>query len=145
MNVDMGSSMQMLATFIGRFSGPSTHRLKIKYCGLCESVCTRMDTLTIGRKNSPARFIVLDTLLQWMSPKVFFLFLPSRSCLTCFRYQGLARLRTLLLTISIWHVSEQSSSCWIVYNFVRSILPTLEMMPCITFYDFLISIRQRCL
>jgi hypothetical protein len=118
MNIDMSSSMQLLATFIARFSGPSTHRIKIKYCGLCESVCSHMGILTI-RKNSPPCFIILDTLLQWMSPKVFFLFLLSRSRLTCFRYQG--------PMISIWHVSEQSSSCWIVYNFVRSILPILDM------------------
>jgi hypothetical protein len=129
-----------MSTFIARFSGPSTtHRIKIKYCGLCESVCSHMDTLTIGRKNSPARFIILDTLLQWMSPEVFLLFLPSRSCLKHVLGTRLPRLRTLLLTMSVWHVSEQSSSCWIVYNFVRSILPILEMMPGITFYDFLIK------
>jgi hypothetical protein len=29
MNVDMSSSMQMLAVFITRFSGPSAHRIKI--------------------------------------------------------------------------------------------------------------------
>ena len=73
MNVDMSSSMQMLATFIARFSGPSFHRIKIKYCVLCESVCSRTDTLTI-RKDSPARYIILDILLQWMSPRVRFRF-----------------------------------------------------------------------
>ena len=36
MNVDMSSLMQTLATFIARLSGPSTHRIKIKYCGHCE-------------------------------------------------------------------------------------------------------------
>jgi hypothetical protein len=138
----MSSSMQMLATFIARFSGPSIHRVKIKYCGLCESVCNRTDTLTI-RKNSPARFVILDSLLQWMSPRVCFLSLLLRSHLTCYRSQR--RSRILFLPISIWHVSEQSSSYWIVYNFVHSLLPTLEMMPYIVFHDFSINIQQRCL
>ncbi|KAF8806096.1 hypothetical protein BYT27DRAFT_7141632 [Phlegmacium glaucopus] len=69
MSVDMSLSMEMLATFIARFSGPSTHRIKTKYCVLCESVCSRTDTLTI-RKDSPTRYIILDILLQWMSPRV---------------------------------------------------------------------------
>ena len=72
-NVDMISSMQMLAACITRISGPSTDRIKIKYCGICESVCSRMDSLTL-RKESPARYIILDILLQWMSARVCFLF-----------------------------------------------------------------------
>ena len=72
MNVDMISSMQMLATCITRISSPSTDRIKIKYCGICESVCSRMDSLTI-RKESPARYMILDILLQWMSESVCFL------------------------------------------------------------------------
>ena len=69
MNVDMSSSMQMLAACITRFSGTSTDRIKIKYCSLCESVCSRVDTLML-RRDSPARYIILDILLQWMSPRV---------------------------------------------------------------------------
>jgi hypothetical protein len=80
MNIDIHSSMQMLATCIARFSGPSTDRIKIKYCGLCESVCSRIDTLTL-RKDSPARYIILDILLQWMSPRV---------CLLSFCFSSLA-------------------------------------------------------
>jgi hypothetical protein len=142
MNVDMSSSMQMLATFIAPFSGPSTLRIKIKYCVLCESVCSRTDTLTIWKDN-PARYIILDILLQWMSQRVRFLFLPSRSRLTCYRYQR--RPRMFSLTISIWHVFERSSNCWIVCSYVHSILPIPEMMPYIMFHDFSINIRQRCL
>lgn len=74
MNVDMISSMQMLATCITRISvDPSTDRIKIKYCGICESVCNRTDSLTL-RKESSARYIILDNLLQWMSARVCFLF-----------------------------------------------------------------------
>jgi hypothetical protein len=72
MNVDMISSMQMLATCISRIPGPSSDRIKIKYCGICESICSRIDSFTV-RKESPARFIVLDILLQWMSARVCFL------------------------------------------------------------------------
>jgi hypothetical protein len=71
MNIDMSSSMQMLATFLARFSGSASHRIKIKYCVLCESVCSRTDTLTI-KKDSPARYIILDILLLWMSQRVCF-------------------------------------------------------------------------
>ena len=77
MNVDMSPSMQMLATFLARFSGPASYRIKIKYCILCESVCSRTDTLTI-RKDSPARYIILDILLLWMSPRVRLPFIPSQ-------------------------------------------------------------------
>ena len=141
MNVDMSSCMQTLATFIARFSGPSSYRIQIKYCTLCESVCSRTDTLTI-RKDSRARCIILDILLQWMSPRVRFLFSTSRSRLTYYRRQ--IRPQTLFLTILIWHVFELSSSCWIVYNFVL-ILPVLEMTPYIIYQEFSINTRQRCL
>ena len=76
MNVDMSSSMQMLAIFLARFSGPASYHIKIRYCNLCESICNRTDTLTI-RKDSPARYIILDVLLQWMSPRVRLSFIPS--------------------------------------------------------------------
>jgi hypothetical protein len=138
MNIDIISSMQMLATCITRISGPSTDRIKIKYCGICESVCSRVDSFTL-RKESPARYIILDILLQWMSAKVCFLFLPLKSRLTYNRYQGRPR-----ITILTWHVFERSSSCWIVCNFVHSMLP-LEMTSYITFHDFSINIQQRCL
>ena len=139
MNVDMISSMQMLATCITRISGPSTDRIKIKYCGVCESVCSRMDSLTL-RKESPARYIILDILLQWMSPRVRFLFLPLKCRLRYNRYQRCPR-----ITILMWHVFERSSSCWIVCNFIHSMLPILETTSYITFLDFSINIRQRCL
>ena len=77
MNVDMSPSMQMLATFLARFSGPASYRIKIKYCILCESVCNRTDTLTI-RKDSPARYIILDILLLWMSPRVRLRLIPPK-------------------------------------------------------------------
>ena len=138
MNVDMISSMQMLATCITRISDPSTDRIKIKYCGICESVCSRMDSFTL-RKESPARYIIIDILLQWMSARVCFPIFTFEIPLTYNRRQGRPR-----ITILIWHVFERSSSCWIVCNFVHSILPILEMMSYITFHDFSINIRRRC-
>ena len=73
MTPDMISSMQMLATFINRISGPHTDRIKIKYCGIIESFCSRMDSMSL-RRESPCRYVVLDILLQWMSARVCFLF-----------------------------------------------------------------------
>jgi hypothetical protein len=142
MKAGMCALMQMLAVHITRFSGPSTDRIKIKYCGLCESFSDR-DTLTI-RKDTSGRYVVLDIILQWMSPRVCFLhFLSLKSSPTCYRHQGLPRI--LLLSILIWHVFEQLSSFWIVCNFVGSILLTLEMTGCIIFCGFSINIQQRCL
>jgi hypothetical protein len=138
MNADMISSMQMLASFIARISGPPTDRIKIKYCGIIEGLCSRMDSMAL-RREAPVRYIVVDTLLQWMSTKVCFLFYLLKSCLTYNRYQGRPR-----ISILIWHVFERWSSCWIVCNFVQSMLPILETTY-ITFHDFLINIRQRCL
>lgn len=76
MNVDMSTLMQMLAIFLARFSGPASYHIKVKYCNLCESVCSRTDNLTI-RKDSPARYIILDVLLQCLSPRVRLTFIPS--------------------------------------------------------------------
>ena len=65
--------MVTLAMFIRSFTGPSSHRTKIKYCSLCETVCNRTDTLTI-RKDSNARHEILGTVLDWMLlPSVGFL------------------------------------------------------------------------
>ncbi|KAF9480190.1 hypothetical protein BDN70DRAFT_931958 [Pholiota conissans] len=67
MNVDINSAMLTLCSIINRFSGtPSANRLKIKYCNLCEVVCSRGDTLTI-RKDSPVRHQILERILIWMS------------------------------------------------------------------------------
>lgn len=74
MNVDLSGIMVTLAMFIRSFTGPSSHRTKIKYCSLCEAVCNRTDTLTI-RKDSNARHEILSTALDWMvPPSVSFLF-----------------------------------------------------------------------
>ena len=141
MNVDMSSSMQMLAIFLARFSGPASYHIKIKYCNLCETICSRTDTLTI-RKDSPARYIILDVLLQWMSPKVRLPLIPSEIPPNML-YRHRRHLAQILLTLSIWHVFERVSSCWTVCNFVHTIIPILEMMPYIMFHDFSINIRQR--
>ncbi|KDR84288.1 hypothetical protein GALMADRAFT_87191 [Galerina marginata CBS 339.88] len=67
MNVDISSTMIALASFIARSSASSAHRIKIKFCVLCESVCNRTDTLTI-RKDSHLRHEILNHVLQWMVP-----------------------------------------------------------------------------
>ncbi|PPQ78909.1 hypothetical protein CVT25_002369 [Psilocybe cyanescens] len=70
MNVEINPTMQLLLNFTCRSSGPSAHRLKIKFCALCESLCSRADNLTL-RKDSSVRHDILDQLLGvWMvSPK----------------------------------------------------------------------------
>ncbi|TFK62722.1 hypothetical protein BDN72DRAFT_964371 [Pluteus cervinus] len=65
MSIDISSTMLSLATFIARFSGVASHRVKIKFCTMCDSVCGRTDTLTL-RKDSGARHNILDIVLDWM-------------------------------------------------------------------------------
>ncbi|KAF8883153.1 hypothetical protein CPB84DRAFT_1817082 [Gymnopilus junonius] len=67
MNVEISSTILSLASMIARFSGASVHRIKVKFCTLCESVCSRTDTLTL-RKDSPVRHEILNYVLQWMLP-----------------------------------------------------------------------------
>lgn len=66
MNVEIHPTMQLLLNFTSRSSGPSAHRLRLKFCGLCESLCSRTDNLTL-RKDSSIRHHILDQVLGvWM-------------------------------------------------------------------------------
>jgi len=69
MNVDMSGIMLSLVKLTARCSGTTDQRIKMKYCTLCESICSRTDNLTL-RKDSPVRHEVLHYLYQWMSPSV---------------------------------------------------------------------------
>ncbi|KAA1466679.1 hypothetical protein DENSPDRAFT_831556 [Dentipellis sp. KUC8613] len=63
--VDMTPTLNALATFIARFNDPACHRIKIKFCNLCDSAFSRNDTLAL-RKDNTVRQRILDTVLEWI-------------------------------------------------------------------------------
>ncbi|RDB19915.1 Neurofibromin [Hypsizygus marmoreus] len=65
MSIDITSTMLTLANFMARFTGPTTCRVKTKFCIMCESVCDRTDTLTV-RKDNSARHSILDIVMSWI-------------------------------------------------------------------------------
>ncbi|KAF8076811.1 hypothetical protein FPV67DRAFT_1605221 [Lyophyllum atratum] len=67
MSIDVSSTMLTLASFMARFNGPLSIRLKTKFCIMCESVCDRTDTLAV-RKDSSARHNILDIVIGWIQP-----------------------------------------------------------------------------
>ncbi|KAG5648701.1 hypothetical protein DXG03_000048 [Asterophora parasitica] len=67
MSIDVSSTMSTLASFMTRFTGPPSFRLKTKFCAMCESVCNRTDTLAV-RKDSSARHHILDIIIGWIQP-----------------------------------------------------------------------------
>lgn len=75
-NVDIGPVMLALARRIARCFGASGHRLRIKYCNLCESIGCRSDNISL-RIDSATRHEILDFILQWLAPLKVCLFLLS--------------------------------------------------------------------
>ena len=67
MSVDVSSLMHSLAEFIARYDEPASHRIKIKFCQLCKSICERTDILTM-RKDNVLRHDILDIVLEWLQP-----------------------------------------------------------------------------
>ncbi|TFY83118.1 hypothetical protein EWM64_g893 [Hericium alpestre] len=63
--VDMAPTLNALAAFIARFNDPAVHRIKIKFCVLCDSAFSRGDTIAL-RKDNSVRQRVLDTVLEWI-------------------------------------------------------------------------------
>lgn len=49
--------------------GAQTFRLRLKFCGLCDSICTRTDTFIL-RKESPARQNIVELLMEWIEGTV---------------------------------------------------------------------------
>ncbi|KAF8645481.1 hypothetical protein AX16_007766 [Volvariella volvacea WC 439] len=65
MTIDISSIVYHVVVFVNRFSGPSSLRIKTRFCVMCDSVCDRTDTLTL-RKDSSLRRAILDVVLDWM-------------------------------------------------------------------------------
>lgn len=60
---------------------PEVLRLRIKFCGVVESLCTKQCALTMG-KDSATRGVILDKLMDWQVPvsvRCLFVFKVVRS------------------------------------------------------------------
>ncbi|KAG6854444.1 hypothetical protein C0991_006523 [Blastosporella zonata] len=66
-NIDVSSTIVTLSSFLASFDGTTSHRLKIKFCIMTESACTRSDALGM-QKNSSARRDILDVITGWIEP-----------------------------------------------------------------------------
>ncbi|TFK24729.1 hypothetical protein FA15DRAFT_406917 [Coprinopsis marcescibilis] len=67
LSIDVSSLMLSIAEFINRYDEPASHRIKIKFCLLCKSICDRSEILTI-RKDNQIRNTILDIVLEWLLP-----------------------------------------------------------------------------
>ncbi|KAF9226729.1 hypothetical protein BS17DRAFT_500836 [Gyrodon lividus] len=64
LSIDLGSILHILVVFISRFTDPTSHRIRIKFCSLVDSICQRTDTLTL-RKDDLSRNRILDIIMEW--------------------------------------------------------------------------------
>ena len=60
------------AGFLSRFTDPACHRIRLKFCALCDSVLDSLDNLAI-RRDSIARQNILEVVLEWIQD-------PSQVC-----------------------------------------------------------------
>ncbi|KAF5334397.1 hypothetical protein D9611_013526 [Ephemerocybe angulata] len=67
MSIDISSLMLSLLSSISRTDDPGLNRIKIKFCGLCRTLCDRSDILTM-RKDDTVRNAILDRVLSWLTP-----------------------------------------------------------------------------
>ncbi|KXN84411.1 Neurofibromin, partial [Leucoagaricus sp. SymC.cos] len=65
MSFDMSSTLLLLTNMVSRCVGPQTYRLRMKFCGLCDSVTSNTETCVL-RKESPVRGNIIELLMEWM-------------------------------------------------------------------------------
>ncbi|KAG6811909.1 hypothetical protein H0H92_005307 [Tricholoma furcatifolium] len=66
-SIDVSSTIVALSSCLAKFEGPSSYRLKNKFCVMTESACLRSDVLGM-QKNSSARRQILDMIIGWIRP-----------------------------------------------------------------------------
>ncbi|KAG1876130.1 hypothetical protein C8R48DRAFT_830907 [Suillus tomentosus] len=64
LSIDLGSILHILVGFISRFNDPVSHRIRVKFCALCDSICHRTDMLTL-RKDDLSRNRIIDIVMDW--------------------------------------------------------------------------------
>jgi hypothetical protein len=70
-NFDVNPTLALVCTYIGALDPtPEALGLRIKFCDVSESLCTKTSALTMS-KDSTTRSVILEQLVSWMKhPKV---------------------------------------------------------------------------
>ena len=65
---DIPSLLYTVATFISRIDGadPTSGRLKLKFCVLCNSVFSRTEPVMMRNKESSIRQSIIDIIIDWV-------------------------------------------------------------------------------
>lgn len=69
MTFDISSILVSLTSMISHCVGPQTFRLRLKFCSLCDTICSRIDTFIL-RKEGPARANIIDLLMDWIEGNI---------------------------------------------------------------------------
>ncbi|KIL70462.1 hypothetical protein M378DRAFT_1044573 [Amanita muscaria Koide BX008] len=65
--IDVGLIFSLLASLISRFPGNEASRIKVKFCGICDTACDSQEPLIL-RKDTNQRHLILDIILEWIKP-----------------------------------------------------------------------------
>ncbi|KAM6496242.1 hypothetical protein JOM56_008948 [Amanita muscaria] len=65
--IDVGLIFSLLASLISRFPGNEASRIKVKFCGICDTACDSQGPLIL-RKDTNQRHLILDIILEWIKP-----------------------------------------------------------------------------
>lgn len=63
--MDLGSTLAVIASFMGRFHDAISYRLKMKFCALCEGVFSQGELIAM-RKDSNNRQKIADIVTEWI-------------------------------------------------------------------------------
>ncbi|KXN87068.1 Neurofibromin [Leucoagaricus sp. SymC.cos] len=65
MSFDMSLMLLLLTNMVSQCVGPQTYRLRMKFCGLCDSVTSNTETCVL-RKELLVRGNIIELLMEWM-------------------------------------------------------------------------------
>lgn len=65
LSVDIMAILYTFANFLDRFSDPECNRVRVKFCGLCDSALDRLDKLAL-RRDAISRQKILIIVLDWI-------------------------------------------------------------------------------
>lgn len=68
-NMDLNQTLLCLTKFMDRFTMLSCYKIRVKFCGFCESALARVDSLGL-RKDDFVRNNLLDVIVEWTEPEV---------------------------------------------------------------------------
>ena len=63
--MDLGSTLAVIASFMGRFHDAISYRLRMKFCTLCEGVFSQGELIAM-RKDSSNKQRIADIVTEWI-------------------------------------------------------------------------------